>query len=197
MNRCSISQEETTKAITTQFLVPAPTVHGLQPTVHPGAPQSGLMSVDPLHPDQRRQPFGPQTGAKKKHGTKDLSNEPKQERPSLSSNSAKNNLQPSNKTISLNGANQSSSVNEVDFQDSGQSSSLIAEKQRFKHKEKQKHRENFVDEGILMKLTCIFSSLCFLNKDGKKSMSGWVAGLVNKIYILRNYNVSLIICFSD
>lgn len=147
MNRCSISQEETTKAITSRFPGPAPMIQGSQP-VHPGGPQSGATSVDPLHPDQRHQPFGPQTfGVKKKHGTKDPPNEPKQDRPSLSSNSTKKNLHTSNKTRSLNGANPSSFVNELEFQDSGHSSNLIAEKHRLKHKEKKKLRENVVDEG--------------------------------------------------
>ncbi|KAI7747690.1 hypothetical protein M8C21_029028, partial [Ambrosia artemisiifolia] len=141
MNRCSISQEETTKAMTTHFPGPAHMAHGLQP-VQPSGPQSGQMAVD-----QRHQPFGPQSGVKKKHGIKDLSNEPKQERPSVSSNSTKRNLQASNKTRSLNGANQSPVVNEIDFQDSGHSNSLIAEKHRLKNKEKKKTRDNIVDEG--------------------------------------------------
>lgn len=140
MNKCSISQEETTKAIMSHFPGPAPTIQGFQPH-HPGGP----MSLDPLHSDQRHQLFGPQVVSKKKHVTKDLPNEPKQERPSLSSNSAKKNLQTSNKTRSLNGANQSPS--HLEFQDSGHSSSLIAEKHRLKHKEKKKLRENSVDEG--------------------------------------------------
>ncbi|XP_022035461.1 uncharacterized protein LOC110937359 isoform X1 [Helianthus annuus] len=148
MNRCSISQEETTKAMTTQFPGPAPTVHGFQPG---GPHQPGPIPVEPLplHPDQRHQPFGRQSSVKKNHGIKDVSNEPpKQERPSMSSNSTKKNLQTSNKTRSLNGANQSPVVNEIDFQDSGHSSSLIAEKHKLKHKEKKKKiRENFVDEG--------------------------------------------------
>ncbi|KAI3773126.1 hypothetical protein L6452_04325 [Arctium lappa] len=146
MNRCSISQEETTKAITSRFPGPAPKIQGSQP-VHPGGPQSGPVSVDALHPDQRHQPFVPQAGVKKKQGTKDPLNEPKQDRPSLSSNSTKKNLHTSNKTRSLNGANQSSFVNELEFQDSGHSSNLIAEKHRLKHKEKKKLRENVVDEG--------------------------------------------------
>ncbi|KAI3741820.1 hypothetical protein L1987_59498 [Smallanthus sonchifolius] len=147
MNRCSISQEETTKAVTTHFSGPAPTVHGFQP-VQPGGTHPGPMLVDPLHPDQRHQSFGPQSGVKKKHVIKDLSNELKQERPSMSSNSTKKNLQTSNKTRSLNDAHQSPIVNEIEFQDSGHSSSLIAEKHRLKHKEKKKIRENSVDEGI-------------------------------------------------
>ncbi|KAL4572101.1 hypothetical protein LXL04_018870 [Taraxacum kok-saghyz] len=137
MNRCSISQEETTKAIMSHFPgpTPAPTLQG----IHPGGPTS----LDPLPSDQRHQLFGPQIGAKKKNGTKA---EPKLERPSLSSNSTKKNLHTSNKTRSLNnGVNHSPS--HLEFQDSGQSSSLIAEKHRLKHKEKKKIRESFVDEG--------------------------------------------------
>lgn len=144
MNRCSIDQDETTMAVTIQYLVPAPAIQGLQP-VHPGGPP---FSAELPYPDQRHQPFGPQAGVKKKHGTKDRSHEPKQERPSLSSNSTKKNLHTSNKTRSLNGANQSPLVNEVEFQDSGQSISLIAEKHRLKHKEKKKLRDKVVDEGI-------------------------------------------------
>ncbi|KAI3783147.1 hypothetical protein L2E82_13211 [Cichorium intybus] len=140
MNRCSISQEETTKAIMAHFPGPTPTVQGFQP-VHPGGPAT----FDPPHADQRHQPFGPQIGVKKKHGAKDVANEPKQERPSLSSNSAKKNLHTSNKTRSLNGANQSPS--HLEFQDSGQSSSLIADKHKLKHKEKKKLCENSLDEG--------------------------------------------------
>ncbi|PWA91451.1 Zinc finger, CW-type [Artemisia annua] len=143
MNRCSIDQDETTKAVTIQYLVPASAIQGLQP-VHPGGPP---FSVELPYPDQRHQPFGPQAGVKKKHGTKDRSHEPKQERPSLSSNSTKKNLHTSNKTRSLNGANQSPLVNEVEFQDSGQSISLAAEKHRLKHKEKKKLRDKVVDEG--------------------------------------------------
>ncbi|KAI3693509.1 hypothetical protein L1987_76453 [Smallanthus sonchifolius] len=145
MNHCSISQEETTKAITTHFPGPAPAVHGFQPIL-PSEPQAGPMLVGPRHPDQRHQPFGPQSAVKKKHGTKDLPNELKQERPSLSSNSTKKNLQNSNKNRSLNGANQSPVVSEAGFQDSGHSS-LIAEKHRLKHKEKKKICENLVAEG--------------------------------------------------
>ncbi|XP_071726650.1 cysteine-tryptophan domain-containing zinc finger protein 3 [Rutidosis leptorrhynchoides] len=138
MNKCSISQEETTKAMTTQFLGPtAPAVNGFQPSAF----QTGEMAVDP---QRHQQPFGQQVGAKKKNGMKDVLNEPKLERPSLSSNSTKKNLQTSHTTRSLN---QSPRVNELEFQDSGQSSSMIAEKHRFKHKAKKKSRENVVDEG--------------------------------------------------
>lgn len=139
MNRCSVSQEETTKAVTSHFPGPAATVNGFHPA-QPGGFHPEPMPVEPLN--------CPQAGVKKKHGIKDLLNEPKQEKPSVSSNSSKRNLQSSNKTRSLNGANESPIVNELEFQDSGHSSSLIADKHRSKHKEKNKIREKFVDEGI-------------------------------------------------
>ncbi|XP_024981094.1 uncharacterized protein LOC112517912 isoform X2 [Cynara cardunculus var. scolymus] len=149
MNRCSISEEETYKAITSRF--PGPSlVQGSQPPVHPGGPQLGVISLDASCPDGRNRHFGseiPSTNIKKKHESKDLTNEVKQERPSLSSNSTKKNLDTSYRSRSLNGRNQSPRVNEAEFQDSGHSSDMIAEKDRSKQKENNKLCENFVDEG--------------------------------------------------
>ncbi|KVH94452.1 Zinc finger, CW-type [Cynara cardunculus var. scolymus] len=123
MNRCSISEEETYKAITSRF--PGPSlVQGSQPPVHPGGPQLGVISLDASCPDGRNRHFGseiPSTNIKKKHESKDLTNEVKQERPSLSSNSTKKNLDTSYRSRSLNGRNQSPRVNEAEFQDSGHS----------------------------------------------------------------------------
>ncbi|KAK1420485.1 hypothetical protein QVD17_22122 [Tagetes erecta] len=170
MNRCSISQEETTKAVTSQFLGPAATVNGFHPA-QPGGFHPEPMPVEPLHPDQRHQPFGPQAGLKKKHGIKDLLNEPKQEKPSVSSNSSKRNIQSSNKTRSLNGANESPIVNELEFQDSGHSSSLIADKHRLKHNDKKKIREKFVDEGnnaLQLKITNKRETSQDYSRDSKK-----------------------------
>lgn len=140
MNRCSISEEETTKAITSRF--PGPSlVQGSQP-VHPGGPQ--------LRPNGINRHFGseiPSAGVKKKHESKDLTNEVKQERPSSSSNSAKKNLHTSYRSRSLNGGNRSPCVNEAEFRDSGHSSDMIAEKDRSKRKGNDKRSGNFVDEG--------------------------------------------------
>ncbi|XP_042754011.2 cysteine-tryptophan domain-containing zinc finger protein 7 [Lactuca sativa] len=117
MNRCSISEEETTKAMISR--VPGPSVQGVQP-VHPGGPQLVVISHDP---DGTHQHFGsqiPHAGFKKKHGSKDLPNEVKLDRPSMSSNSSKKNLHASYRSRSLNATNPSP-VNGIDFQDSGQS----------------------------------------------------------------------------
>ncbi|KAI3732447.1 hypothetical protein L1987_63652 [Smallanthus sonchifolius] len=140
MNRCSISEEETTKAITSHFS--GPFVQGSQP-VHPGGPNLGAVSLDGTH--QRVCPEIPSN--KKKHGLEDLTNEANRDGPSLSSNSSKKKLHSSYETRSLNGVNHSSLVNEVEFQDSGQSRDLIMEKDKLKQEENKKIFENFADEG--------------------------------------------------
>ncbi|KAJ9543035.1 hypothetical protein OSB04_022742 [Centaurea solstitialis] len=143
MNRCSISEEETTRAITSRF--PGPSlVQGSQP-VHPGGPQ-----LDASCPEGRNRHFSseiPSSCVTKKHESEDLTNEVKQERPSLSSNSAKKNLHTSYRSRSLTGGNRSPRVNESEFQDSGQSRDVIAEKEGLKRKENNKLRENVVNEG--------------------------------------------------
>lgn len=137
MNRCYISEEETTKAITLRF--PGPSIQGSQP-VHLVGAELGVIPLGASYPDGTPQSFG----VKKKHGLKDLPNEAK---PSLSSNSLKKNVHTSYKTRSLNDVIQSPLVNEVDFQDSGQSRDVIVEKHRIKQK------ENNAYEGILTRLT--------------------------------------------
>lgn len=135
MNRCSISEEETTKAMISR--VPGPSVQGVQP-VHPGGPQLVVISHDP---DGTHQHFGsqiPHAGFKKKHGSKDLPNEVKLDRPSMSSNSSKKNLHASYRSRSLNATNPSP-VNGIDFQDSGQSRDVNVVGQKKK-----------LDEGILI-----------------------------------------------
>ncbi|XP_071715833.1 cysteine-tryptophan domain-containing zinc finger protein 7-like isoform X2 [Rutidosis leptorrhynchoides] len=148
MNRCSISEEETTKATNARFL--GPSVHSSQP-IHPVGPHIGLDSVDASCPNGIHQHISsqvPSSGVKKKHGSKDVFNEVKQERPSMSSNSSKKNVHTSCKTRSLNGAKQSPLVNEPEFQDSGQSRNLIAEKNGLKLKENNKLRENIPSKSL-------------------------------------------------
>ncbi|KAI3819248.1 hypothetical protein L1987_13073 [Smallanthus sonchifolius] len=141
MNRCSISEEETTKAVTSHFS--GPFVQGSQP-VHPGGPHLGEVSLDGTN--QRVCPEIP-SSSKKKHGLEDLTNEANRDGPSLSSNSSKKKLHSSYETKSLNGVNHSSLVNEVEFQDSGQSCDVIMEKDKLKQEENNKLYENFADEG--------------------------------------------------
>ncbi|KAI7740838.1 hypothetical protein M8C21_020158, partial [Ambrosia artemisiifolia] len=144
MNRCSTSEEETTKAITSRF--PGP-IQGSQP-VHPVGPHLGVISLDGTH-----QHFGSEirsSSVKKKHGLEDLTNEAKRDRPSLSSNSSKKKLHSSYKTRSVNGMNRSSAVTEVEFQDSGQSRDVIVEKDILKPEEDNKICKNFADEGNII-----------------------------------------------
>ncbi|KAD6120180.1 hypothetical protein E3N88_11451 [Mikania micrantha] len=144
MNQCSISEEETTKAITYHF--PGPSVQGSQP-VHPGGAHLAAISLDGM------EHFGsqvPSSGVKKKLGLKELPNEAKQDGPSMSSSSSKKKLHTSYTTRSLNGANQSPIVNEVSFQDSGHSRDVILEKNKLKKKENNNLCENFPNEGSNM-----------------------------------------------
>ncbi|KAK9070084.1 hypothetical protein SSX86_010483 [Deinandra increscens subsp. villosa] len=129
MNWCSVSEDETTKAITSRF--PGPHVHGSQP-VHPAGPHLGVISLEGTHQHSRLE---------------DLTNEANGDRPSLSSSSSKKKLHSSHKARSLNGVSHSSLVNEVGFQDLGQSHDLIVEKVNLKQEENNKLCENFADEG--------------------------------------------------
>ncbi|XP_076892261.1 cysteine-tryptophan domain-containing zinc finger protein 7-like [Bidens hawaiensis] len=142
MNRCSISEEETTKAITSHF--PGPSVQGSQP-VHPSGPHLAVNSFDGT--SQHLSSQIPPSGVKKKVASTDLPDEDKRDGPSMSSNSSKKKLHTSHKTRSLNGVNQSLVVNEVAFQDSGHSRDVIVDKDKLKQKENNKLRENFADEG--------------------------------------------------
>ncbi|KAI3506667.1 hypothetical protein L1887_21230 [Cichorium endivia] len=133
MNRCSISEEETTKAITSRF--PGPSVQGSQP-VHPDGNGTHKHTGSQI----------PVASIKKKHGLKDVSNEAKQDKPSMSSNSSKKNLNTSYKSRSLNAPNRSP-LNGMEFQDSGQSRRMIVEKDRQNQKDNNNPRQNFLDEG--------------------------------------------------
>nr|XP_043635603.1 cysteine-tryptophan domain-containing zinc finger protein 5-like [Erigeron canadensis]XP_043635604.1 cysteine-tryptophan domain-containing zinc finger protein 5-like [Erigeron canadensis] len=150
MNRCGISEEETTKATTSRF--PGPAVQGPQP-VHPSGPRLGVIPLDALGPDGTHQNFGSEylsSGVKKKHGLKDFPIEAKQDRPSLSSNSSKKKLNTSCKTRSLNAASHSPLVNETEFLDSGHSHDVITEEDRLKQTEINKLRESFAVEGDII-----------------------------------------------
>ncbi|KAI7736127.1 hypothetical protein M8C21_033158, partial [Ambrosia artemisiifolia] len=142
MNRCSISEEETTLAVTSYF--PGPSVHGSQP-VHPGGPHVADISLDGVK-EHIGSPY-PSSAVKKKLASKDIPNEAKRDGPSMSSNSSKKKLHTSYKTRSLNGVIQSPVVNEVAFQDSGRSHDVIVDKDILKQKDNDKFCENFADEG--------------------------------------------------
>lgn len=161
MNRCAISEEETTKAVLSlhQIHAPGPAPEGQSSqNRYSGVTLSGLTSVDALHVDQIHQDIG----GKKKHGFKDVLNATNQDGSSPFLNSRKKNPQASVKSRSLNGENQSSSLNEVDFQHSGQSSGLVGEKRRQKKKEKNKPFENYPGEGSVRSDIALPFSISFI-----------------------------------
>ncbi|KAM7521506.1 hypothetical protein LguiA_011408 [Lonicera macranthoides] len=156
MNRCSISEEETTKALISRYQVPAPAPQGqTMQHGHPGGNLLGFSPADARHFDQNPQDLGLRavsTGEKKKQGLKDVSEATNPDAATQNSDSMKKNLQASIKSKSLNCVNQSPTVNEVDFQYSGQSSSLVTEKRRHKQKERNKQLESYSSGGDTLKL---------------------------------------------
>ncbi|GFZ19525.1 CW-type zinc finger [Actinidia rufa] len=146
MNRCSVNEEETTKALIAMYQVPVPenlnNQHG-----HPNCVLPGLSLADASHFGQNRQNLGfhavPSCG--KKNGTKDVSTALGQVGPAQLPNSAKKNPQAAVKSRSLNGANQFSPANVI--QPMYLSSSSVLEKHQHKLKEKHKSLERHSDGG--------------------------------------------------
>ncbi|KAA8549191.1 hypothetical protein F0562_000875 [Nyssa sinensis] len=149
MNRCSISEEETTKALIAHYQVSAPeSQNNLH--VHPGGVVSGVTSSDARLFYQNHENVGSHaipSGGKKKQGLKEVSNATNQDGTTQFPNSLKKNLQASVKSQSLNGVNQSPPVNELDLQNLSKSSSAVAEKHRHKQKEKNKPFEHYSEGG--------------------------------------------------
>ncbi|KAA8543137.1 hypothetical protein F0562_021368 [Nyssa sinensis] len=147
MNRCSISEEETTKALTALYPVPAPdSQNNLH--VHPGGVVSGLPMSDARHFGQNHQNLGSQavpSGGKKKQGLKEVSNATNSDDLSQFPNLMKN-LQASVKSRSLNGVNQSPPVNELDLRHLSKASGMEVDKNRHKQ-EKNRLLEHHSDGG--------------------------------------------------
>ncbi|GMY16441.1 cysteine-tryptophan domain-containing zinc finger protein 7-like isoform X1 [Fagus crenata] len=145
MNRCTVTQEETTQALVALYQVPASEsqtfLHG-----NPGGVIAGVTFANVRHPDQNNQNIGlhsmPSSG-KKKDGLKETSDATFKDDPSQLSNSMKKNLQASVKGRSLNDVNQSPLMGEPDFQQLSKSSDLPVKK----HKEKQTVRDSYSDGG--------------------------------------------------
>ncbi|KAK4355701.1 hypothetical protein RND71_024672 [Anisodus tanguticus] len=155
MNRCGISEEETTKALRALYQVPMSGATGSasdkQYSQHeyPGGALPGLTSIDTLHTNQDHQKAGIQAvdaGGKKIYGSKGVSSATKQEG-SLSSNGVKRNHQGTPNSRSSNGTT-NSPTDENGHQLVGLPSSSILEKQRRKQKEKRRLLENHSDGGI-------------------------------------------------
>lgn len=156
MNRCGISEEETTKALRALYQVPmsgaiAP-ASDKQYSQHeyPGGALSGLTSIDTLHASQDHQKSGIQAvdaGGKKIYGSKGVSSATKQEG-SLSSNCVKRNHQGTPNSRNSHGTAYSP-TDENGHQLVVLPSSSIIEKQRHKQKEKRRRSlENHSDGGI-------------------------------------------------
>ena len=112
MNRCSISEEETTKAVVTLHQFPATDSHNNQ-HVYPGGVLPGLSLADASHVDQNHQNLGchdePSVG-KKKNELKVVT-AVNQDGPAPFPNSMKKNVMAPEKSRSLNGVNQSPAGN--------------------------------------------------------------------------------------
>ncbi|GFZ13712.1 CW-type zinc finger [Actinidia rufa] len=145
MNRCSISEEETTKAVVTLHQFPAPGNHNNQ-NAHPGGVLPGLSLADASRLDQNHQNLAchdePGVG-KKKNEIKEVVAAVNQDGPAQFPNSMKKNIPA--KSRSLNGANQSPTPNEIESRHL--SKSFVVEKHRNKQKEKNKLREHHSDGG--------------------------------------------------
>lgn len=133
MNRCSFTEEETTKALITLYQPAAPES---QTNLHtnPGGIFSGATLTNfRHHPDQNPRNLS----GKKKHGVKVMSNSTNKDSPSRLSNSTKKSTQASAKSRSLNDVHNSPLVNEPDFQQLSKSiDGTVENKQKYKEKNK-------------------------------------------------------------
>ncbi|XP_050366950.1 cysteine-tryptophan domain-containing zinc finger protein 7-like [Argentina anserina] len=155
MNRCNVTEEETTektKALIAQYLVPAPGSQINLP-INPGV--EGVALANFRHPDQNPQNVGVHamlSSGKKKNGLKELSKASDKDGSVLLPGSMKKNMQASLKSKSLNDYNQSSPLNEPDFQHLSNSNDLAVEKRKHKYKEKQKGLGSYYDGGQINNL---------------------------------------------
>lgn len=142
MNRCSVTEEETTKALIALYQLPAPESQA-NPNSNPGGFFSGATLANFRHPDQNLR----DSSGKKKHGLKVTSNAANKDSPTQLSNSMKKNMQVSVKSRSLNDVNNSPLVNDPDSQQLSKSNDL--ENQKHKYKEKNRVVEPRAFGGIL------------------------------------------------
>ncbi|XVE77660.1 hypothetical protein DITRI_Ditri13aG0080300 [Diplodiscus trichospermus] len=131
MNRCSVDEEETTKAVFAMYQVPAAES---QTNLHsnPGSIMSRLPSADALQPEQNGSHFMP-PAARKKHGLKEISNAMDKDWPTP----VKKNLQSSVRSGSLNDVTPSSLASEPGLHHPSKCDLPI---EKLKNKQKEKHR---------------------------------------------------------
>ncbi|XP_022728316.1 uncharacterized protein LOC111283908 isoform X2 [Durio zibethinus] len=144
MNRCSVDEDETTRAVFALYQVPAvESQTNLQG--NPGCIISRLSSADALQPDQNEQIFGshaiPPSG-RKKHGLKEISNAMDKDGPTT----IKKNMQSSVQSGSLTDVTRSPVVSEPALQHPSRCD-LPVEKHKNKQKEKHKVLEHGSDGG--------------------------------------------------
>ncbi|KAL3531438.1 hypothetical protein ACH5RR_010760 [Cinchona calisaya] len=155
MNRCSVSEEETTNALRALYQVPASVAplasasgSQLDQHTHPGRTLLGVSQGDTRRSTEDRHISGLQTiatGGKKKCGSKDVTSATSQDGPIQSSNPKKN-LQASAENRNLNEVDHSPSVDEFGSQYVGQPGGSVAGRYA-KEKEKKILLDNNSDEG--------------------------------------------------
>lgn len=147
MNRCSISEDETTGALIASYQIPAPVGQNNMQCLSNGF-TSGVTPADVRNPGWNHQNnhFHGPSGGKKKHGSKEISDATNQDGPAQFGSSIKN-LQPSVRSKSLTDMDQPPLTDELDFPHSRKSSDLAAEKHRHKKKEKHKLLDHYPDGG--------------------------------------------------
>lgn len=140
MNRCNVSEDETTKALTAQYQVPGPmNQNNLKGHTLPLADANDF--------EQNCQSFGVHampSGGKKKNGIKDVSGPLSQVGPTP----LKRNLPQAVNSDSLNGMDKSPPAS--DIEPTYLSKSTIVEKPRHRPKEKNKPLEQHSDGGITL-----------------------------------------------
>ncbi|KAF5462526.1 hypothetical protein F2P56_018527 [Juglans regia] len=145
MNRCSVTEEETTQALIALYKTPAPERQTNLPG-NPGGVITGVTFANIRHPDQNHQNFSLHArawGEKKKDGSKEMADASHNDGLSQLSNSMMRSLQSSVKGRSLNDVNQSPLIREPDFQQLSKSSDLTVKKSN----EKQQVRDSYSDGG--------------------------------------------------
>lgn len=146
MNKCSIDEEETTKAVLALHQLPALDKQA-NPNSNLGNTMPGIPLSDVLHPDQNHRSNGSLSfpvGGKKKHGSKEIASakDGPAQLPQL-----KKTIQTSIRTGSLNDVNHSPVVGEPGFPHPSRSCDLPTEKHKHKPKEKNKVLGHSSDGG--------------------------------------------------
>lgn len=147
MNRCSVDEEETTKAVFALYQVPA-VENQTNLQSNPGSIMSRLPSADTLLPDHNQRSFGSNampTAGRKKHSSKEISNSVDKDGPTP----MKKNMHSSVRSESLTDVTQSPVVGEPGLQHLLKCN-LPVEKHKCKQKEKRKVSEHSSDGGIFL-----------------------------------------------